>query len=569
MAEAIQVEFNVPARMRDGITLMANVYRPAAEGSWPVLLTRLPYGKDLTLGSSVIDPVQAARRGYMVVVQDTRGRFSSEGEWKPQRNEALDGVDTIAWAAELPGSDGQVGMYGASYFGFTQWAAAVEQPPALKAMVPFITWCDPFNGVLFRGGAMELGIAANWHLQMGFDVLVRRHRGDPVSLGRGFVGLAGEVDRLGSEGYWSLPIADFAPLRRVDVAPGFFEVVENGVQRDAADFLTIAGKHDRVQVPTFNIGGWYDIFAQDTIENFLAMRAAGRPAKLLIGPWSHSAQRNPIGELNFGFASQAAFIDLRIDFGSLQLRWFDHWLKGAGNGILEEPPVKIFVMGANAWRDLATWPPPESVDTSYHLRAEGALSQQPPEAGEAPDAYDYDPANPAPTLGGSLLMSPEFQAGPVDQRPIEGRPDVLTYSTQPLEKDTEVTGRVRARLWAASTAPDTDFVARLVDVHPDGRAINLTDGIIRARHRNGLEQPSPIEPGRPYEYEIDLWSTSNLFKAGHRIRLQVTSSSFPRWDRNPNTGQEFGAGTELRTARQTILHDRDHPSRVILPIVGR
>jgi putative CocE/NonD family hydrolase len=252
----------------------------------------------------------------------------------------------------------------------------------------------------------------------------------------------------------------------------------------------------------------------------------------------------------------------------LQLRWFDHWLKGIDTGIMAEPPIKLFVMGANVWRDEQEWPLARARNTPYYLHADGRLNPDEPGA-ETPDHYTYDPADPVPTRGGALLMTPEYPAGPFDQRRIEARPDVLVYTTPPLERDAEVTGPITVHLWASSSAPDTDFVARLTDIYPDGRVINLTDGIVRARYRNFTqgEPPSTIEPGRPYAYVIDLWATSNVFKAGHRIGLQVTSSCFPRWDRNPNTGHPFGADAELRVAHQQILHDREHPSHVVLPLI--
>jgi putative CocE/NonD family hydrolase len=580
--QQITVEFNVPATMRDGAVLYANVYKPAGEGRWPVLLTRLPYGKDLPSGTSVLDPPQVARRGYVVIVQDTRGRFTSEGEWDPYRNEALDGADTVAWAAQLPYSDGNVGMYGASYYGMTQWLSAIHQPPALKAMVPYISAGHPLNGGSYRAGAFELGKLASWNLMMGMDVLLRRHRGDRQALGRGIVRLAKEMDALGTQGYWSLPLKDFAPLNQDDQAPSFFRNLSKPMDREFFSYMTIPGRYENVKVPTLNVGGWYDIFLQDTIKSFKVMREHGsteeaRQSKLLIGPWTHGGVINPIGEINFGFGASAAFIDLQIDFMSLQLRWFDHWLKGIDTGMPNEAPIKLFVMGANVWRDEQEWPLARAVETRYYLHSnghantlngEGSLSTE-LSADEPADHYAYDPANPVITRGGALLMTPEFRAGPYDQRSTESREDVLVYSTPPLELDVEVTGPITVHLWAVSSAPDTDFVARLVDVHPNGYAQNLTDGIIRARYRgfaNG-EASSLIEPGHAYEYEIDLWATSNVFKAGHRIRLDVTSSNFPRWDRNPNTGHDFGVDAEVAVARQTILHDREHPSYVVLPVV--
>lgn len=584
--QQIVVDYDVPARMRDGVTLRANIFRPAGTGPWPVLLTRLPYGKDFPLDSSVMDPAQVARRGYVVIVQDTRGRMTSEGEWEPFIHEPEDGVDTVAWAAQLPYSDGQVGMYGISYFGFTQWAAAIHRPPALKAMIPMQTWNDPFNGMLFRGGAQELGTAGSWQMQMGLDVLMRRHRNNPQALGQALYLLVKGMDELGAGGYAALPLREFAPLKQQDIAPTFFDSYEHPMERDFASTrsLHILGHHHNVTVPSLNIGGWYDIFSQDTLNHFQAARAEGatpeaRQSKLLVGPWTHGGLTNPVGELNFGFASSAALLDLKIDLVSLQLRWFDHWLKGIDTGMLNEAPVKLFVMGANTWRDENEWPLARAVETRYYLRSggyanslsgDGRLSLEPPPEEEVyPDQYIYDPAWPTLTRGGALLMSPEYPAGPYDQRHTEERADVLVYNSDILPSDVEVTGPIKVHLWAASSAPDTDFVARLVDVHPNGYAQNLTDGIIRARYRNFAQGKAPelIEPGRAYEYEIDLWSTSNLFKAGHRIRLDVTSSSFPRWDRNPNTGHAFGADAELALARQTILHDRAHPSYVILPVV--
>ena len=584
LGQQIAVDFDVPARMRDGTILRANVYRPVGEGKWPVLLTRLPYGKDFPMATSILDPTQVARRGYVVIIQDTRGRMRSGGEWTPFLNEAQDGVDTIEWASRLHYSNGNIGVYGASYFGFTQWSAAVHQPAALKAMVPLVTWNDPLNGVMLRGGAIELGSMASWNLMMGLDVLMRRHRGDPQALGRSISMLAQEMDSLAQSGYSSLPLSEFAPFKRHDVAHYYFENLVWQIDREnnQVKSMTILGKHENVTAPSFNIGGWYDIFLKDTLDNFKIMREQGstpeaRQSKLLIGPWTHSGYSNPIGELNFGYASSAAFIDLQIDLTSLQVRWFDHWLKGIDTGMLREAPIKLFVMGANVWRDEQEWPLARAVDTRYYLhsggqanslRGNGLLSTESP-GSESPDQYDYDPAHPVITRGGALLMTPEFRPGPFDQRETESREDVLVYTTPVLEQDVEVTGPIAVHLWASSSAPDTDFVARLVDVYPNGYAQNLNDGIIRARYRNFSkgEQPTLIEPGKAYEYEIDLWATSNVFKAGHAIRLDITSSNFPRWDRNPNTGHDIGADDELAVAHQTILHDSEHPSYIVLPVV--
>ena len=374
-SNAVTVEFDVPAPMRDGTILRANIYRPPGRGPWPVLLTRMPYGKDFAAGYSQLDPVQTARQGYLVVVQDTRGTNVSDGDWYPFRSEAADGVDTIAWAAALPGSDGQVGMYGGSYVGFTQWAAATGQPPALKAIIPAVTWADPLNGLCYRGGALELGVMASWHLGMGLGVLLRRHGQDRATLDAAVRAWAAEVDALATTGYAALPLAEFAPLRRQAVAPAFFDTVAAPMDRtqEPNASVTIRGMHDQLQVPSLNIGGWYDIFVADTIAHFQHMHAQGVPTKLLIGPWSHASQRNPVGERSFGFAAQAGLINLQQDLGTWQRRWFDHWLKDIDTGMLAEAPMTLFVMGTNVWRDEHEWPLARAVPTRWYLHADGAL----------------------------------------------------------------------------------------------------------------------------------------------------------------------------------------------------
>jgi uncharacterized protein len=565
----VHVAVDVPVPMRDGAVLRANVYRPSAGGPFPVLLTRLPYGKDVYgSGGLAPDPLQAVRRGYVVVVQDTRGRFASAGEFRPWC-EAEDGFDSVGWAAALPFSDGRVGMFGASYVGFTQWAAAAEGPPALKAIAPCVTCADPLNGLFFRGGAFQLGMNAVWYLSViGPEVLTRHYQADPEAAVRALADLAEEIDGMGVGGFASLPLSEFEPVRRHQVGQGFFEPVRNPMDSAAFDYMSIARKHERIDVPSFNIGGWYDIFLGQTIDNYVAMRARGVPTRLLIGPWIHDLAMNPVGEMNFGFASRASGVDLQADLASMQLDWFDRFVRRRGGLAVEESPVKIFVMGTNRWRDEDDWPLARAREMRYHLHPEGLLSPTPPPESE-PDSYLYDPADPVLTCGGATFLSPEFPPGARDQRDTESRADVLTYTTPQLQGDVEVTGPVVARLWATSSARDTDFVVRLCDVFPNGRSVQLTDGIIRARYRefhNGAA-PSLIQPGRAYEYVVDLWATSNVFKAGHRIRLQVTSSSFPRWDRNPNTGRDPFVDSELMVAKQRILHDPRHPSCVLLQVV--
>jgi putative CocE/NonD family hydrolase len=574
MSDQIKAEFDVPAAMRDGTLLRANIFRPAGEGPYPVALARTPYGKDYASVTPILDAVRLARAGYIVVIQDVRGRLASAGEWKPLEHEDEDGYDTVEWAARLPGSNGNVGMFGLSYLGFTQWMAAVQQPPHLKAIVPTVTWADMRDGVTWRGGALELGASANWYLSaLAFDIVLKRYRDAPPAEKMQAVGvLVNEINRLRTEGYYSLPLREFEPLGRVGLLSELSETLDHPNSRERYAPLSVAESYAKVQVPSYNIGGWYDIFSQGTLRNFGALRAEGstpeaRQAKLLIGPWSHVNYGSTIGDVDFGFAANMAFINVQFDLTALTQRWFDYWLKGIDNGVTQEPPIKLFVMGDNLWRDEHEWPLARARSTPFYLHSGGVLSPQRP-GDEPPDQYTYDPADPTPTLGGAHLMHPLFGIGAKDQRPVEGRGDVLSYTSEPLTEDTEVTGPLVVKLWAVSDAPDTDFVARLVDVHPDGLAQPLADGIIRARYRNG-DTPDPIEPGRPYEYTIDLWSTANVFKVGHRIRVDIASASFPRWDRNPNTGAPIGADAKLRPARQTILHDTAHPSQIVLPFVPR
>jgi len=531
----------------------------------------------------VLDALRLARAGYIVVIQDVCGRFTSDGAWAPYRHDGSDGYDSVEWAAGLPGSNGNVGMFGASYYGFTQWVTAVEQPPHLKALVPFITWADSRDGGTWRGGAFELGKVAYWQVAtIAFDVLRRRYKDAPrAELGAALSALVREIDTLGAEGYRSLPLKDFAPFQRLGIAPELAKLVARPYDREYNAPYSVAASYDRVHVPAYNVGGWYDIFAGGTLRNYTELRRNGatreaRQARLLMGPWSHVSYGGVIGDMDFGFTSALAFMNLQGDLTALTQRWFDHWLKGVDNGVTAEPPVKLFIMGANRWRDEQEWPLARTQYTPFYLHGDGGangldgsgrLAAERPDD-ETPDHYTYDPADPVPTLGGAVLMNGLYGPGVKDQRSIEARPDVLVYTSTPLAEDTEVTGPITAKLWVASDAPDTDWVARLVDVHPDGFAQNLTDGIIRARYRDG-DTPAPLEPGRVYAYTIDLWATANVFKAGHCIRLDVTSSCFPKWDRNPNTGASFGHETSTRPARQTVLHDAAHPSHVILPIIPR
>ncbi|WP_082817307.1 MULTISPECIES: CocE/NonD family hydrolase [Micrococcales] len=559
---AVNVELNVPMTARDGTVLKSNVYRPAGEGPFPVLLTRQPYSKDLISHQSVLDPLAAAARGYIVVVQDVRGTFTSGGDFRPFEDEVFDGVDTVAWAASLPGASGRVGMYGLSYFGFTQLAAAVGGASELGAVAPMQRCADALRGFYFRQGAFELSMQGIWYLG-AVGVAEAMRVSDPAALGRVLPALINEIDSLGSAGFASRPLAEFAPVRSHPVNQGFFTPLNHPMDPETLSFMNLPVEDS--DVPSLNIGGWYDIFLQQTIDDFSAAKARNVPASLLIGPWAHAATGNPVGDVNFGVMSSADVLDLNGGLFETQLSWFDQWLKGAATN--EEAPVKVFIMGSNRWATMDSWPPPEAREVEWYLGSDGRLSTEAvPSTGS--DDYTYDPSDPVPTLGGALMADAGHRPGPIDQRPIEARADVLTFTSEPLEEDTEVMGRITAYLWAATSAKDTDFVVRLCDVHPDGRSINLTDGVVRARYRgmeDGKGTPAPVTPGEPVEYRIDLWSTANRFAAGHRIRVQVTSSNFPRWDANPNVEGDPFKAKDYNVAEQTILHGGDTPSCIVLP----
>jgi putative CocE/NonD family hydrolase len=570
---------NVPALMRDGTTLMANVYRPASGGGYPVLLARTPYGKDLPTDATYLDPVKAARRGYVVVVQDVRGRYASEGKFTPFVREFEDGYDTVEWAAKLPGTNGTVGMIGLSYLGKAQWHAAVMRPPSLRSMVPGLTWGNHLNGVQMRGGAQELGLIQYWaQTALAPGILFRKYRGEPEQIEKKLPVLIGVIDELlAGGGYDVLPTTDLP--NPDDLTPFVRGGFERGMDYEVWDYLNIDGKYDNVEVPTFHIGGWYDCFIGETLRQYGAMKELANktgmpPPRLLVGPWAHGGFGSLVGDMDFGIGSSGLFINYRGDLTDAHLRWLDATLKGDKGALQETPPVEVFVMGENRWRGYEEWPVLGSHSERWYLHGGGLLSRERPERG-GPDEYGYDPRDPVPTIGGAMLMAPIHRPGARDQRPNEERPDVLVYRSEVLKNDYTALGSVYATLFAASSAPDTDFVARLVDVHPDGRVIGIADGIVRASAREGYPapgviepvEPSPIQPGRVYEYSIDLWVTGVTFKAGHSIAVEITSSSFPRWERNLNTGESAAHSSRTEVAHQRIFRDPQRPSHLTLTVV--
>lgn len=555
-APDVTVEFDVPARMRDGVQLSADIYRPARGGPWPTLLTRLPYGKR-TLEEMIwsgIDPVETARRGFVVIVQDVRGRFASGGEWQPMQTDAADGYDTVEWAATLPGANGRVAMYGGSYHGNTQWMAAVSRPPALTAIAPQMTWSDPMDGLFQRGGALELGFYLHWNHWMAAGHVERMAHG-PEAREAQLAAILDDWERLGERGFWTLPVKDAGVLSRHGVPESAAAVA--GEQPDAVAACRVAGAYEQIAVPAFNSGGWYDLFTQGTIDNYVALRHSQPDARLVMGPWSHEEMGERIGEMSVGFAGMrdGTGVHPHGSWVEFQLAWLRHQLDPSYEAKLPSQPVRIFTMGRNQWRDEPTWPIARARSQRWYLHPGGGLSSIEPQAHASSSGFIYDPASPVPTVGGNVLLPPRWGQGPLDQRELEARDDVLVFTSQVLADELEVTGRIRVVLYAASSAPSTDWVARLCDVHPDGRSINICDGILRVAH--GAD--------RPVRHEIDLWSTSIAFLPGHRLRVHVTSSSFPRWDRNLNTGDQSVPATV--PARQQVFHDWSRSSHIDLPVV--
>jgi len=582
----VVVEHDVPMETRDGTVLRADVYRPDAEGTFPVLVVRTAYDKSVRFTPEGKPAVHVSethffpQHGYVVVAQDTRGRYASDGEFTPFFDEALDGYDTVEWAARLPWSDGRVVTCGQSYQAITQYLTAPLQPPSLRAMSVVSAPVSFFENCVYRNGVFELGWMLPYFLGLSYDTLERKGLDLRPALEAYLEDPSVRFSPLKREHYEHLPISDWGE-RLAPGAPYFADLLAHSVDGPFWDRTDVLSRAAEIDTPTLHVGSWYDSFQPDGQRMFRAMRdgapsaAARRGQKLIMGPWGHIPYSHPTtqgaGEAEFG---PEALIDLH----AIQLRYFDHLLKGVDTGLLDEPPVRIFVMGENVWRDEQEWPLARTRYTPLYLhsggaansvRGDGTLSFDAPAGDEPADGFTYDPHDPVPTRGGTTLMALGMAGGVFDQREIEEREDVLVYTSDALEADLEVTGPVTMTLFAASTAPDTDFTAKLVDVRPDGYAANVVDGVVRARFRDSLRAPTPIEPGAVVEYAIDLWATSHLFRAGHRLRLEVSSSNFPRYDRNANTGAPFGTDTELRTAEQTIHHDAARPSAVVLPVIPR
>ncbi|MGH9298691.1 MAG: CocE/NonD family hydrolase [Acidimicrobiales bacterium] len=557
------VDYDCRARMSDGVTLAADVFRPASAGRYPVILMRTPYGKagwPLVAGTGA-DPLAFARKGYAVVLQDCRGTGASGGLFRGLKDEGADGAETIAWAASQPWSNGRVAMIGGSYLGGTQLLAASEAPPALQAITPYVTsgW-----ETRHQGGAFRLGVGLAWCAAMALAVLNRQDTADADTAAQ-----RERVDGILADlhgAYRHLPLVNFA-----GISP-WFEATFGQLllYPDGDEFLRpgATAEHARtIRTPGLHIAGWHDFLLDNSLRVFEALRRdaatehARENQRLIVTPWGHGPTGETIGDVWLGPKAQ-------LDFFGVQLQWFDAWLKDAQ---IEGDRVQIFVQGANKWRGESDWPLSRAVPNRWHLHADGELSRDPPR--DAPPAeYMYDPSDPVPTTSGQaapLGADGAFAAGPRDRRRLHRRPDVLLYSSDVLSEDYEVTGAVFATLHVATSALDTDFTVTLLDVHPDGRAIGITDGILRLRYRERLDVPQLAEPGRVYEIKVDMVATSIVFLAGHRIAIEISSSNFPRFDRNPNHGGVIAEATEsdFVIARQKIFQDASHASYVTLPHV--
>jgi len=567
----VVMEHNVQVKMRDGIYLSADIYYPDAPGKHPAILSRTPYSNNGA--GAVAGGRWWAERGYVFVTQDVRGKYDSGGQYTLFADEADDGCDTIAWIAAQPWSDGKIGMTGGSYGGYVQIAPAVANPKHLTALAASVTTGDIFNNWVFVDGALFLSFATGW----------------------GAVDMDGHVMQHGPAYDWPA-VYRHLPLATIGRAashanPGFHELLNHPRANDPFwKGISFENEMAKIDIPMLVVEGWYDIFLAGALQDDISIRKgsqseiARKQKRLLIGPWSHmTGMRTNNPEL------PATGPDRRIDFGpaaevnlrNVYLRWHDRWLKGIDNGVDRDPPVRIFIMGENVWRDENEWPLARTRYTKYYIGSngkanstvgDGTLSSKSP-TGAKSDRFTYDPADPVPTIGGNLLDClgcNSVSSGPLNQAKVEARADVLVYSTPVLTEALEVTGPIKVKLYAATSGKDTDWTAKLVDVHPDGYAQNIQDGIIRARYRQGRTAPaSLLEPARVYEYEIDLWATSNVFLPGHRIRLEVSSSNFPRFDRNLNTGEDPMTGTRMEVARQTVFHSARYPSHVVLPIIPR
>ncbi|MCC6858596.1 MAG: CocE/NonD family hydrolase [Bryobacterales bacterium] len=563
VSERIRIESNIVVPMRDGVKLYADIYRPDRDGKFPVLVVRTPYGKQRDGMHET--KIQFAQRGYAVVIQDTRGRYESEGAWDPFRNEAQDGYDTVEWAARQPWSNGKVGMEGGSYLGNVQWQAAALTPPSLVAIFPAVASTSLYHNTFYHGGAFKLAVSYGWGaVRMPLRIMYPQYwHTEPYA-----------PPELKYETImWRLPLGELDRASSGQAVRHWRDWVKHQSYDDYWRAISVEEKFDQVKVPAHTHGGWFDLLLNGTLNGFTGMRRNGgseiarRGAKMTVGPWGHGPSRK-FGDVDFGPEAMRRLFER-------ELQWFDHYLMGIDNGIDREPPVEIFLMGINRWVRFDDWPIPGARPTPFYLssggsantvRGDGTLGEARP-SGAPSDHFRYDPNQPVPTVGGNDCCGLPVSAGPVDQRPVEDRHDVLVYTSGILKEPLAIAGPVRMKLHAATDGPDTDWFIKLVDVHPNGFAMNIAEGILRARYRNGYDRPELLKPNQAYEFEIDMRATANVFLPGHRIRVDITSSNFPQFDRNLNSGEDLATGTKVRVAAQTVFHTAARPSHILLPVI--
>ncbi len=522
-------------RMRDGVILIADLFLPEVERTFPALVVRTPYGRQAENLNQQANFF--ASHGYAVVNVDVRGRGDSDGKFEPYRNEGKDGYDTIEWVAAQSWCDENVGTIGGSYLGKVQWLTALEKPPHLKAMIPLVSPSDPFV-------EWPTGSPTPSHLCWLF-----------LTSGR-------QVQNIHAVDWQT--IYEHLPLLTMDHAagrsiPAWREEFEHTLLDDWWLKVCYQSRLDEIDLPVLHISGWYDDEEIGTPLNFSRMADHAKHQRLIMGPWEHRVNiSKKIGDIDFG---PQAVIDLYAE----ELRFFDRWLKNISNGIDMEDPVRIFVMGKNEWRNERGWPLSRTNFTRWYLQSDGKLNVCKPEIGEAFDSYTYDPKNPTPFL---TKPTSEQIGGPDDYRKVHEQDDILVYTSDVLQEPLEVTGPINIELFAKTSAKDTDFMAMLFDVWPNGFVQRLCDGMVRARFRNGIDHEDFVEPGAIEEYKINLWDTSHVFLPGHKVRVHIASSAFPKYDRNLNTGDRFADSVEVVCAKQTIFHDKDHSSAIILPVIN-
>lgn len=567
------IEKNVSVPLRDGVCLKADIYRPDQGTAFPVLLQRTPYNKEfLPIVAMTLDPIRAAAAGYAVVIQDVRSRWASDGGvFFPYANEEADGADTLDWIASQSFCDGNIGAYGLSYMGGTTWLSAVSGHPALKAISPTTAPNDFWRDHFWRDGVANLSTLVMWALRTIGPAALLRMGLDPASFGGRLVELVDSLDHF-EDTLRQRPLDALAAAHPEDphFVPFLFEILRHPAPDDWTRSLLFSDRHDQVKVPALIIAGWHDLLLAADLSHYAGMRKNGGSAaarectRLVVGPWAHAMFLNYVGQVDFGFRSSGYLLDLQGDLTMLQLRWFDRWLRGADVGA--EPRVRVFVQGRDRWRDQDEWPDPQTTTQRWFLGEAGTLRRNAPADEECPDAYVYDPENPCPTCGGNLLMPPQYTPGPVDQAPILSRRDVLVYTSEALPEDLEIAGEVRMVLYASSSGADADWVVKLCDLRPDGRTLNLCDGVVRASYYSA-QSGEAYRPGLPQRWDISLWSTAAVLKAGHRLRLIVTSSDFPRYDRNPTTGENSLVASRSEPALQQVFHSASCPSCIELPVL--